>query len=109
MQKMKVFQEFTDSGIRYKTSKYAPEKYDMSFTLKNADFAEILITKNHRLEDKFASGLQRVNATYTNRRARILYRNPQKIHSCLFLLHYPAVFDRVPVPFEYRGGLQKNQ
>jgi len=89
-QKMKVWQEYTDSGVRYKTSKYVQDEYAMDFALKNADFAEILITKSHVLSDRKDAGLDLILSEFKNRRARILYRNAQLTSRDLYFMHIDA-------------------
>ena len=92
----KVYQEYTDDGIRYKTSKYVQDEYVMDFALAHADFSEILITKNHTIEEKLDAGLVRDVTTYKNKRCRIRYDNPNVTSRLLYYMNVCAdtVFKR---------------
>jgi hypothetical protein len=84
----KVYQEYNDTGIRYKTAgRYVEEEYVRDFALAHADFSEILITKNHAVSDRKDDGLLRDLETFKNKRARIRYSNPNVTSRLLYYMH----------------------
>lgn len=87
----KVYQEYNDTGIRYKTAgRYVEEEYFMDFALSKADFSEILITTNHVCYDRYDIGLDRDVAEFFNKRARIRYRNTSGTTKLLYYMHIDA-------------------
>lgn len=87
----KVYQEFEDTGIRYKTAgRYVTEEYYMDYALEQADFSQILITTDHVVYDRFDAGLIRDIETFYNRRAQIRYNNPEVTARDLFYMHIDA-------------------
>lgn len=87
----KVYQEYNDTGIRYKTAgKYVEEEYYMDFALSKADFSEILITSNHVVSDRYDAGLTRDVEEFFNKRARIRYRNTSGSTKLLYYMHIDA-------------------
>lgn len=85
-----VFQEYDDSGIRYFTSKYAAQEYAMDFALSKADFSEILITRDHAIEDDFDAGLTRDTALFYNKKAQVRYYNPNVTSRLLYFMNITA-------------------
>lgn len=87
----KVYQEYNDTGVRYKTAgKYVEEEYFMDFALSKADFSEILITSNHVVSDSYTAGLTRDVEEFFNKRARIRYRNTSGSTKLLYYMHIDA-------------------
>lgn len=87
----KVYQEYNDTGIRYKTAgKYVEEEYYKDFALSKADFSEILITSNHVVSDRYDAGLTRDVEEFFNKRARIRYRNTSGSTKLLYYMHIDA-------------------
>jgi hypothetical protein len=85
-----VYQEYDDTGIQYKTSRYVQENYALDFSLEHADFSEILITRDHTIEDHYDAGLTRDTTTFYNKKARIRYYNPNLTSRWLYYMNINA-------------------
>ena len=86
----KVYQEYTDDGVRYKSSKYVQDAYEMNFALAHADFSEILITENHNIEERFDTGIVRDISLFYNKKAQVRYHNPTGASLLLYYMNITA-------------------
>jgi hypothetical protein len=86
----KVHQEYTDDGVRYKSSKYVQDAYEMNFALAHADFSEILLTENHNIEDHFDTGIVRDIGLFYNKKAQVRYHNPTAGSLLLYYMNITA-------------------
>ena len=86
----KVHQEYTDDGVRYKSSKYVQDAYEMNFALAHADFSEILITENHAIEDHYDTGIVRDIGLFYNKKAQVRYYNPTVASLLLYYMNITA-------------------